>query len=123
MLAASKGQPIHFAVWNAKLKTPLKILTWIFLLVGLYLVVFAYYLQNKNHITAHGGGIRGWWATLRRDAIAVATRMVTCLAAVLRRNNNNQADDDTNSHNQRSASSSSKKKEKGLWATTMRALL
>jgi len=68
--AAANGQPISFAVMNAKLRKPIILLTYLFFLTGLYLAGFTYFLKNKAYMQNHGGGARGLWATLQRDIFA-----------------------------------------------------
>ena len=79
-LAASKGQPIALAVMNAKLRKPLKILTYMLTAIALYLFCFAYYVKNKSYIQSNGGGWRGLGATMKRDTFAMGVAAKTGMA-------------------------------------------
>ena len=111
MKAAANGQPINIAIMNAKLRKPLKILTILFMLMGLYLWCFAYWLKNKSYIANHGGGARGLWATLQRDIFAAHVAIQAKVQKARERHFQNR--------NQSSSKSSrrSSKKDRGVWAT------
>jgi len=109
MKAAANGQPVSIAVMNAKLRLPVKILTVLFFLGGIYLCGFSYLLRNKSYIENHGGGARGLWATVQRDLFA---------AHVMVQSKIQQARERHMSRHQSSSESRSRrsKKDRGLWA-------
>ena len=121
MKAAANGQPITFAVWNAKLRKPIKILTWLFWLTGMYLCCFAYWLRNKSYIANHGGGGRGLWATVQRDLFAIHVAVQQKVQKARDRHFHGSSSRRSKSGDGRDGRDgkrrSSSKKDRGLWAT------
>jgi hypothetical protein len=70
MKAAANGQPVALAVWNARMRKPIIIVTWLSFFVGVYLIIFSYYIQNAAYIREKGGGCRGCMFLLQRDIVA-----------------------------------------------------
>jgi len=65
--AAAHGQNPKLAVWNGRVKRPLRIISWICFLVGMGLVYFGYSIKNKGRIEAKGGGVKGFLRTMMSD--------------------------------------------------------
>ena len=65
--AVAHGQSPRWAVANMKLKTPLRVLSWILVLAGLFLLGCGYVLQNRERIAANGTGLRGFFRVVSED--------------------------------------------------------
>lgn len=65
--AVAHGQSAAWAVANMKLKLPLRILSWILVVAGLFLLMFGYYIQNRERASASGGGLRGFFRVISED--------------------------------------------------------
>ncbi len=65
--AVAYGQSPTWAVANMKLKTPLRILSWLLLVGGMFLMVFGYHVQSRERVANLGGGIRGFFRVVSED--------------------------------------------------------
>eukprot|EP00980_Cylindrotheca_fusiformis_P002052 scaffold451_cov121-Cylindrotheca_fusiformis.AAC.8 len=65
--AASKGWNPTFAYNNSKFRRPIRITAWIFLIAGIFFLLFSYRLSNKDRIKKRGGGLRGMILVARED--------------------------------------------------------
>lgn len=73
--AVAHGQSPTWAVANMKLKMPLRILSWLLVISGLFFFVFGYRIQNRDRISAFGGGFRGFTRVVREDIHAYRKRL------------------------------------------------
>lgn len=58
--AASNGLPVGIAVTNSRLKTPMRIISWLAILIGIGLLSVAFFARNRERIAAKGGGAKGF---------------------------------------------------------------
>ena len=65
--AVSTGQNPSMAILNGRLKNPLRFTSFIFMVVGIGLIVLVFCIRNKERQKAHGGGMRGWVRVLREN--------------------------------------------------------
>jgi len=65
--AVAHGQSAAWAVASMKLKLPLRILSWFFVLSGVFFLIFGYRLQNRDRMSALGGGLRGFFRVVSED--------------------------------------------------------
>ncbi|KAG7347486.1 hypothetical protein IV203_016191 [Nitzschia inconspicua] len=65
--AVAHGQSPSWAVTNMKLKRPLRILSWFMLIMGVFLLIFGYNVQNRERMSMNGGGLKGFFRVLSED--------------------------------------------------------
>lgn len=65
--AVAHGQSPKWAVTNMKWKRPLRVLSWLLVGGGIFLVVFGYNVQNRERMAANGGGLRGFFRVVSED--------------------------------------------------------
>lgn len=65
--AAANGFSPTLAYFNARLKLPMTIASWMMICFGLLLMVMAYRILNKERIRENGGGLRGLAICFRQD--------------------------------------------------------
>lgn len=73
--AVAHGQSPTWAVLNMKLKVPLRILSWFMIVAGMFFLVFGYHVQNRDRMSACGGGLRGFFRVLSEDIHAYRKRL------------------------------------------------
>lgn len=73
--AVAHGLSPKWAVVNMKLKLPLLILSWIFVIIGLFLVILGYHVQNRDRMASNGGGLRGFFRVLSEDIHSYRRRL------------------------------------------------
>lgn len=64
--AVAHGQSASWAVANMKLKLPLRILSWLMIVSGIFFLIFGYHVQNRDRMKANGGGLRGFFSSPQR---------------------------------------------------------
>jgi hypothetical protein len=111
--AAKNGQPIQLAVWNARLRKPIQILTWFLFVVGAYLAIFAYSIRNRSYIRSKGGGIRGFAAVVWRDVVAAAVALGDAIQKAKERQMEKRAKRSSSKRDKSGSGSSSK--DTGMW--------
>jgi hypothetical protein len=82
--AASGSRSSFFAsaanATNSHWQTPIKLLSWMFVMVGIFFAMFSYSLANKETIKKNGGGVVGFVATAWAGVQgAVVNSTVRCL--------------------------------------------
>lgn len=65
--AVAHGQSPTWAVTNMKLKRPLRILSWLLFILGIFFLIFGYNVQNRERMSMKGGGLKGFFRVLNED--------------------------------------------------------
>lgn len=65
--AVAHGQNPSWAVANMQLKRPLRIVSWLLIVLGAFFVVFGYNVRHRHRMAAHGGGLRGFFRVMSED--------------------------------------------------------
>ncbi|KAL3908738.1 MAG: hypothetical protein SGILL_008369 [Bacillariaceae sp.] len=65
--AVAHGQSPSWAVTNMKLKRPLRILSWLLVIFGVFFLIFGYNVQNRERMAMNGGGLKGFFRVLSED--------------------------------------------------------
>jgi hypothetical protein len=65
--AVAHGQSPSWAVTNMKLKRPLRILSWLMMIMGIFFLIFGYNVQNRERMSMNGGGLKGFFRVLSED--------------------------------------------------------
>ena len=73
--AVAHGQSASWAVANMKLKLPLRILSWLMIVSGIFFLIFGYHVQNRDRMKANGGGLRGFFRVLSEDIHAYRKKL------------------------------------------------
>lgn len=113
--AAANGQPIQFAVWNARLRKPIQFLTWLLFVIGFYLAVFAYSIRNRAFIRNNGGGVKGFASVVWRDVCAAVVALRDEIKKANERYSEKRRSKRSGGSGNRKDKSSSR--DNGVWAT------
>lgn len=73
--AVAHGLSPSWAIANMKLKVPLRILSWLLIIMGIFLLIFGYHVQNRDRMAAHSGGLRGFFRVLSEDIHSYRKRL------------------------------------------------
>mmetsp|Transcript_32286 Transcript_32286/g.78771 ORF Transcript_32286/g.78771 Transcript_32286/m.78771 type:complete len:486 (-) Transcript_32286:3450-4907(-) len=65
--AVAHGQSPKWAIANMKWKRPLRVLSWLMIAGGVFLLIFGYNVKNRDRMAANGGGLRGFFRVVSED--------------------------------------------------------